>query len=43
MWMECFSLGTNRSVKLLMLMVEYPTGYEGPLFENVDGMLFVRN
>lgn len=27
----------------MMLMVEYPTGYEGPLFENVDGMLFVRN
>lgn len=26
----------------MMLMVEYPTGYEGPLFENVDGMLFVR-
>lgn len=27
----------------MMLMVEYPTGYEGPMFENVDGMLFVRN
>ena len=27
----------------MMLMVEYPTGYEGPLFENVDGRLFVRN
>lgn len=27
----------------MLLMVEYPTGYEGPLFENVDGMLFVRN
>ena len=27
----------------MMLMVEYPTGYEGPLFENVDGMLFVRD
>lgn len=27
----------------MMLMVEYPTGYEGPLFENVDRMLFVRN
>lgn len=27
----------------MMLMVEYPTGYEGPLFENVDGMFFVRN
>lgn len=27
----------------MRLMVEYPTGYEGPLFENVDGMLFVRN
>ena len=27
----------------MLLMVEYPTGYEGPLFENVDGMLFVRD